>query len=144
MAQQSAGAPAVTPRNLSLRLVQSPPLQADPRREGLNYFIIAHYREDEAERLVEFLWQQGVEAAAFRPHNASLFQVVALRGFTATELDDAGKQYRQSILALGRLWKEKYRGSDFSRNGIYPAKYTGDAVAAMIVTAQPAPDGSSP
>lgn len=125
-----------SPRSFSV--MASPPRQADPRQPNLNYFIIGHYRQDEAQRLVEFLWQQGVEAAAFRAHNASLFQVVALKGFAASELGSStAQQYRQAILRLGPLWKEKYRGSDFSRNGIYLDKYTGETVAAMIVASQP-------
>lgn len=128
-------APAFTP---SFSVVNTPPPQADPRKQNLNYFIIGHYRQDEAQRLVEFLWQQGVEAAAFRAHNATPFQVVALKGFAASELSSpAAQQYRQAILRLGPLWKEKYRGSDFSRNGIYLDKYTGESVAAMIVAAKP-------
>lgn len=107
--------------------------EADPRQVGLNYWVLAHYRQAEAQRLLKFLWSQGVDAAAFGRHNDGLFQVQALRGFAAGELDGPAEAYRRQLLTLGRVWKDKHRGSDLARNGIYLDKFEGESVAIMIV-----------
>ncbi len=117
-------------------LVQRPTAGQDPRKVGLNYWVLAHYRQAEAQRLLGFLWNQGVEAAAFARHNEGLFQVVALRGFAPGELNEPAETYRRQLLALGRVWKDKHRGSDLARNGIYLDKYEGESATAMIVRAR--------
>ncbi len=117
------------------RVIEIPTAEQDPRQDGLNYWVLAHYRQAEAERFLAFLWSRQVEAAAFRRHNSGLFQVVALKGFAPGELRDAAEKYRQQLLALGRVWRDQHRGSDLSRNGIYLEKYTGGTSAAMIVRA---------
>jgi hypothetical protein len=117
------------------RLIERPGADLDPREEGLNYWVLAHYRQAEAERFLDFLWSRQVDAAAFRRHNSQLFQVVALRGFAPGELRDAAEAYRSHLLAIGRVWRDQHRGSDLSRNGIYLERYGGATSAAMIVRA---------
>lgn len=122
---------AVAPGTL-VRIDKPTPAQ-DPRKDGMNYLVLAHCSEDEARKLVSFLSEQALESAAFLPHNSSLFQVVVLRGFTAEQLSTDANDLRQRLLSLGRLWQQRYGGADFQRNGIYPAKYQGESVAAMIM-----------
>ncbi|MCC7204921.1 MAG: hypothetical protein IT441_07555 [Phycisphaeraceae bacterium] len=124
-------AAAVDPK--ALARINSPTRAQDPRQEGMNYLVLAHCSEDEARKLVSFLSEQALESAAFLPHNSSLFQVVVLRGFTAEQLSTDANDLRQRLLSLGRLWQQRYGGADFQRNGIYPAKYQGESVAAMIM-----------
>ncbi|MCC7146356.1 MAG: hypothetical protein IT443_07915 [Phycisphaeraceae bacterium] len=103
----------------------------DPRVVGLNYIVMANCSEEEARRMVDFLARQGVDAAGIKPHNSSLFQVVALRGFTADELGTKARVYRQQLLALGPAWKRE-GGVDFQKSGIYAAKYQGEKINAVI------------
>ena len=99
----------------------------DPRELGMNYFVLAHYPRAEAERLVRFLGAQGVAAAAYRPENKQFFQVVALKGFSRSEVSGPGPTaFRQRLHRLGRMWVAKHKGAeDFSQSGIYLAKYKG-------------------
>jgi len=130
-----AAVPAGAPLGASsgrVRIILEPSMQLDPRQSGMNYLVLAHLAEQEAQRLLNFLWDQEVDAAAVRGHNTQLYQVVALRGFTADQLDNAAADYAQHLAALGRLWKQKYGGADFAKNGIYPDKYKGERVAAIM------------
>ncbi|MCC7408682.1 MAG: hypothetical protein IT442_11470 [Phycisphaeraceae bacterium] len=122
---------AVDPQ--ALMRIDNPTQTQDPRQDGLNYLVLAHCSEDEARKLVSFLHEQALESAAFLSHNGSLFKVVVLRGFTAEQLSTDANELRQKLLSLGRLWQQRYGGADFQRNGIYPAKYQGQTVAAMII-----------
>ncbi|MBI1337996.1 MAG: hypothetical protein GC164_13700 [Phycisphaera sp.] len=94
----------------------------DPRQKGLNYFVLAHYDKRLAERAVAYLRSHGLDAAAKKVNNG-LFQVLALRGFTATELKQpARREYEQKIKELGTVWKSQEKGpSDFY--DAYPDKY---------------------
>ena len=92
----------------------------DPRREGLNYLIVARFPrglETEAERLASFLREGGVEAAAISSDNGELFHVVGLQGYT-TEEYRAGRHhaYMDQVRRLGRQWKthNNGKGSDLS------------------------------
>ncbi len=90
------------------------------RRAGLNYFVLAHYPEADARRLVTFLRRHGVEATAVRPHNKRLFQVIALRGFRRDQIESPGRrQFERELRQLGRAWKSQRLGPDFSQTGIY-------------------------
>ncbi len=99
--------------------------QRDVRQPGLNYFTanLVGATQDEAGAVVEFLWQEGVEAQAIKLHNRRLFQLIALRGFSREELGSpACKAYERQLQQLGRQWKTMNpRRIDFS--GIYPARY---------------------
>lgn len=116
----------------SARLADDAP--ADPRAVGLNYFVLAHYPRQEAQRLVEFLDGRGVEAAAFRAHNRRLFQVIALRGFARGEIDGAQRrQFEQTLRQLGHNWKSQRLGPDFSQSGIYLDRYENEPVAEVLL-----------
>ena len=99
---------------------------ADPRTPDLNYFCLetmpARYR-DQAERAVEFLGRNGVDAAII-PVNNSRIQLVALKGFKEPYRNPQAQEYRNLLRSLGRAWKLEHKGwSDWSDT--YPAKYTG-------------------
>lgn len=101
--------------------------QRDARQAGLNYFTanLVGATQDEAIAVVEYLWQEGVEAQVIKLHNSRLFQLTALRGFAREELGAAAcKAYERQLQQLGRQWKQDPRNPrrvDFS--GIYPARY---------------------
>ncbi len=102
------------------------PEMRDPRQPGLNYFVLIHYPEDEALRLVGFLRAAGVEAIALSSHNTRLCKVVALTGFTREELGGARQQaYEQRLRDLGRQWKKTRAGAG-DLGDMYPELYKGD------------------
>jgi hypothetical protein len=108
----------------------------EPRLEGINYFILAHYPEADAERLTRFLWEQGVEAAAIRGEGQKLFQVVALRGFIREELDSPSRQqFEQALKQLGHVWSNQKLGPDFAKSGIYLDLFEGEPIAESITKA---------
>lgn len=87
--------------------------KVDPRREGLNYYILAHYPLTEAQRLARFLREGGVEAYAIPVQNKGLAQVVAGRGFTAQEIGSpAANEYRDRLRALGKQWQARQKGAN--------------------------------
>jgi hypothetical protein len=91
---------------------------------GFNYFVLVHYPPKEANELVEFLGQHGVDAAAILVNN-NRFKVVALEGFLASELDSAKvREYKQLLRRLGRLWQDSKRGAG-DLSDMYPERYDG-------------------
>ena len=103
------------------------------REKGLNYFVLAHYPVADADRLVVFLRERGVEAAAFKAHNKRLFQVIALRGFRRDNLYGPARQsLEQELRRLGRAWKKQGLGPDFAQTGIYLDLYEGESVEQVI------------
>lgn len=105
----------------------------DPRQSGLNYLVLAHYPPEDAQRLVGFLRQHGVEAAAFRPEKSRLFQVIALHAFHKDQIDSpARRDFEKNIRQIGRAWKAAKLGQDFSTSGIYLDLYEGESVAQVI------------
>ncbi len=107
------------------------------RRNGLNYFVLAHCPREEATQLVEFLHEHGLESAAFRAQNGRFFQVMALHGFEKDDiLGPTRQQLEQRVRELGRLWSTKRYGPDFSQTGIYLDLYEGEPVAETILVQQ--------
>ncbi|MBL0920841.1 MAG: hypothetical protein IBJ10_01795 [Phycisphaerales bacterium] len=95
----------------------------DPRVAGLNYFICARLREEEAVRAAEFLSANGVAAAVTPADNASLRLVVATRGFSRDEMKGGeASALRSRITSLGRIYKSQHKGpTDF--HDVYPEKH---------------------
>lgn len=95
----------------------------DPRAPGLNYYICARLREEEAVRAAEFLSANGVAAAVTPADNPTLRLVVATRGFTREEMRGGeASALRSRISSLGRIYKEQHKGpTDF--HDVYPEKY---------------------
>lgn len=124
--------PQPAPGNLPLLLKGT----GEPRAVGLNYFVLAHYPQADAERLILFLASQGVEAAAVRGPDQRLFQVIALRGFVREELTSpARQQLEQALRQLGRAWSNQKLGPDFSKSGIYLDLFEGEPIAESITKA---------
>ncbi len=81
-----------------------------------------------------FLNDNGVEAAAFKPHNKRFFQVIALKGFRSGQLTSPDREaFEKRLQRLGRAWKSQGLGPDFSQSGIYLDLYEGERIAESIV-----------
>lgn len=108
----------------------------DPREKGQRYYTLATYsvnKETYLMPLLEYLWSQGVEAAAINGHNSGFFQVVALQGFTRDEINSkAHKQYEETLRRIGRKWKAEGGGDD-NLQGLYLQEYSG-AQAKLSIT----------
>lgn len=108
----------------------------DPRVKGQRYYTLATYSVNKEAYLVpllEYLWSQGVEAAAINGHNSGFFQVVALQGFTRDEINSkAHKQYEETLRRIGRKWKAEGGGDD-NLQGLYLQEYSG-AQAKLSIT----------
>jgi|GEM_PF-1956792 len=99
-------------QNASAGSPKTPQTKDEKRVAGQNYFILVHYHEAEAQRLVAFLKAHGVEAAAISSNNGRLFKVAALRGFEADELNSDGRRkYETRLRQLGRAWKKTRAGA---------------------------------
>ena len=100
------------------------PAQADPRRVGLNYLMVARYPESEARALAEFLAGRGVDVAVIPSDNAELFFVAALPGYARGE-GDAMDAMRSRMMALGRAWKQHNQGRGDDLRSMYFDKHEG-------------------
>jgi hypothetical protein len=135
-------APGVTPPPAGLPPGQPRPklsrLAVDPREKGKRFFTLASYsvsREEYMLPLLEFLWSQGVEAAAVQAHNSKNFAVVALQGFTRDEVNSkAHKQYEDTLRAVGKKWKAESGGDD-NLQGLYLQEYAGTPAKLSITKA---------
>ena len=137
--QSNHPSPVIETRQVSPDRVASPSRSiasragSEPRQVGLNYFVLAHYPQQDAKNLVRFLSEEGMAGAAFRKKGKKQYQVIALRGFHKDELDSDGyNRYKQQLLRLGRVWHSRGLGPNFS--GIFPALYTGQKVEEIIVS----------
>ncbi len=102
---QPATQPATTPAAAA----------ADRPDPNLNYLLVASFERDKAERAAEFLRDRGLPAVAIRSRRQTLIPVVILRGFPRETLSSPeAVKLRQDVLELGRIWRTKQRGGDFS------------------------------
>jgi hypothetical protein len=94
-----------------------------PRRErGLNYWIVASYPRDAAQRLADFLQSQGVASEVVPVDNATS-QVWALPGFSRELLRSSqARDFEQRLRRLGRVWMNEHRGGD-DLGSMYLKKY---------------------
>jgi len=95
---------------------EGPLVGADPRREGLNYLIIAREDPDTALRAGRFLERRGVSVAVFPdPGNPRFHLVVSQEGFPRGTLSsEEAIRLKQEVLRLGKIWARDERGpSDF-------------------------------
>ncbi|MFW6059219.1 MAG: hypothetical protein ACODAQ_03505 [Phycisphaeraceae bacterium] len=101
----------------------------DPREPGLNYFIVATYTADHAQRCAEFLAEQGVETHLVSGDNDRFSIWVVERGFTRQELYDSQvyRQWESRLKDLGRAWAAHNGNSRDTFASMYPAKYQGDS-----------------
>jgi len=116
-----AGLPA---ENTTYVDLQANPLGVDTREVGLNYYNIAMYDRETAERLIQFLYGHGVESCAVPLQNGRLFQVVDLLGIEPGRVGDLGKKRKDLLMQLGKSWKKDEKGpGDLS--DAWAEKYTG-------------------
>lgn len=85
----------------------------DPRKPNYQYYIVAHCSKDEAERLVGFFGDRGVEAAAVISHNRrSQYVVFVLRPFTREQTaSNEARELKLKIFEWGKVWASReFRG----------------------------------
>jgi hypothetical protein len=94
-----------------------PPAQRgiDPRQAGLNYFVIASVLEANADKLVSFCRERGLDAWVVPDHNGRLREITVLPGIPSSEKKGAvAKALEERIRKVGQQWKAAARGnSDF-------------------------------
>jgi hypothetical protein len=116
--------PIYPPEALESDPTNQPPV-SEPQ-PGLNYYVVATYPLEDAERLVDFLAANGVEAMILPHHNKELFYVMDLKGFERGQLSGDDYRKRAELLRkLGRTWKDKERGPT-NLSDLWPLKYDPD------------------
>ena len=94
-----------------------PPAQRgiDPRQAGLQYCVIASVLEANADKLVQFCRDRGLDAWVVPDHNGRLREITVLPGIPKSELKgELAKSLEARIRKVGALWKAAGRGnSDF-------------------------------
>lgn len=101
------------------------PKGIDPRQAGLNYFVLASVLEANAEKMVQFCRDRGLDAWVVPDHNGRLREITVLPGIPKSELDGArAKALKARIVKVGLQWKAAARGNaDF--NACYPKLFNG-------------------
>ena len=96
------------------------------------YFVLVHSDERYARRVVQYLWQEGVEAAAIQRHNGRPFMVVALQGFRGHQKGTADfRSYQRFLRDLGRAWEANY-DSTKRWDDLYPSLYQSSTIHSII------------
>ncbi|MEY3025880.1 MAG: hypothetical protein RLZZ238_777 [Planctomycetota bacterium] len=94
-----------------------PPAQpgVDPRQAGLHYCVIASVLESNADKLVSFCRERGLDAWVVRDHNGRLREITVLPGIPASDLKGPkAKALEERIRRVGQQWKAAGRNnSDF-------------------------------
>ncbi|MEM1165900.1 MAG: hypothetical protein AAGI30_06370 [Planctomycetota bacterium] len=105
------------------RLVVVDRWEDDPRQVGLNYFVLAYIRAEDAEHAARFLVEQGVSAARLPANSRGLASVIALRGFEPGTLGEPeAVSFERQLKQLGRRYKAEGGGAtDFS--DAYPERF---------------------
>lgn len=110
----------------------------DPRAADKRYFVLAAYsvnKEEYMTPLLQYLWAQGVEAGAFNSHNSGLYEVIALQGFSKSELDsDSRRTYESLLRRVGKNWKQQASGNN-DLGGMYPRRFDGTPTRKSITKA---------
>ena len=107
------------------RIEPEPVPGGDPRREGLNYFVLAHATVEAAPDLVSFCRSQGLEAHVVADHNGVLRKVIVTPGYAdGARRSETVQALERRIRDVGLSWKAQRRGNaDFS--GAYPELFRG-------------------
>lgn len=95
----------------------------DPRKDGLNYFVIAQVPVASADRLVAFCRERDLDAHSVPDDTGGLRFVIVTPGFSAGERrSEPVLRLEARIRSVGLLWKSAARGNrDFS--DFYPRKF---------------------
>lgn len=100
-------------------------ITADPRKKGLNYFVVAETREPGAKKIAEFCRNNGLETYVIPGKNDGLRRVIVLPGFeSGVRSSPEVKSLESRMQDVGDKWKKFERGnSDF--RGAYPSLFNG-------------------
>ena len=82
----------------------------DPRKIGLNYWVLSRLPADEAKRACAFLRDNGVDSFANPIDNQGLCEVIALPGFTGRT--EKARQLETYLKRLGRIWRSEHGGPE--------------------------------
>ncbi len=95
----------------------------DSRVPGMNYFVVAYYGPELAERAAAFLRDRGVDATVVMAHNGRFRYVISLKPFAPGSMASAeAREHESNLKRLGRIWKRDYKGpDDFSE--VWAQKY---------------------
>ena len=101
------------------------PILSDPRKNGINYFILIHTQQKNAVDLAEFCRQEGVEAYAVPDRkNRSLYRVLVLPGYARGQRSsEPVRALEQRIADATRKWKLERNPRD--ELGYYPERFRG-------------------
>lgn len=98
--------------------------RGDPREPGKNYLILARYPLEDAQRLIAFLGERGVEAKGIPAHTRGLWLVVATRGFDRTEVNaEAGTEFKNQMRRIGRAWQAQNGPQSDDLASMYFSRY---------------------
>ena len=101
-----------------------PPAQRgiDPRQAGLQYIVIASVLESNADKLVQFCRDRGLDAWVVPDQNGRLREITVLPGFPKSELKGpVASELKSRIRKVGAQWKAAGRGnSDFEDHYFKP------------------------
>ena len=100
-------------------------MTSDPRKKGLNYFVLAETREAGAKKIAEYCRANGLESYVIPGKNDGLRRVIVLPGFeSGARSSQEVKSLESRMQDVGDKWKKAERGnSDF--RGAYPSLYNG-------------------
>ena len=112
--------------NEAMRGLDSTP-EGDPRRAGLNYFVLSHATVETAPEVVAFCRTQGLEAHVVADHNGVLRKVIVTPGYAdGARRSETVQALERRIRDVGLSWKAQRRGNtDFS--GAYPELFRGSS-----------------
>jgi len=94
----------------------------DPRQAGLQYIVIASVLESNADRLVQFCRERGLDAWVVPDQNGRLREITVLPGIPKSELKGTvASELKSRIRKVGAQWKAAGRGnSDFEDHYFKP------------------------
>ncbi|MFW5682728.1 MAG: hypothetical protein ACOC1G_06955 [Phycisphaeraceae bacterium] len=96
----------------------------DPRTPGHNYMVMARRNRRDAQRLAQFVMDQGVETILV-PLRDDMFLIVATeRGFESVRSEEA-QAYRNRLREIGRAWKRHNQGRGSELEDMYFARHDG-------------------
>jgi len=94
----------------------------DPRQAGLQYIVIASVLETNADKLVQFCRERGLDAWVVPDQNGRLREITVLPGIPKSELKGTvASELKSRIRKVGAQWKAAGRGnSDFEDHYFKP------------------------
>jgi len=94
----------------------------DPRQAGLQYIVIASVLESNADKLVQFCRERGLDAWVVPDQNGRLREITVLPGIPKSELKGTvASELKSRIRKVGAQWKAAGRGnSDFEDHYFKP------------------------